>query len=245
LAPGRYLLRATIRPGDAAGAPTTSSLNVETGSNIPNAVQVALPVAGGNAGQIDITYDAYGQAGRTTELLIDIVGYTTNTGLQELVSTKTVLPYNGSNTEATPVFTYELIRTVGNFTKRFGSTAIRLDWSAHHSYTGANGVDFCHYQLRIDGKATDGDSATGFQGDQEGNAVAFTSASPIATFGEFAGLTAGAHTVQIFVRGDATTCTLNNGNFNQQVVVEEYSPSTASAFDQPLPASDGSPAGGE
>ena len=76
----------SIRPGDASGAPLTSSLNVEAGRNVPNAVQVALPTTGANAGQIDITYDAYGTDGPSTDLLIDIVGYLTNTGLQELVN---------------------------------------------------------------------------------------------------------------------------------------------------------------
>lgn len=76
----------SIRPGDATGAPTTSSLNVSAGANLPNSVQVALPTAGANAGKIDITYDAYGTAGPSTELLIDVVGYLTNTGLQQLVA---------------------------------------------------------------------------------------------------------------------------------------------------------------
>ena len=66
----------SIRPGDATGAPSTSSLNFEAGDIVPNAVQVGLPTSGANAGQIDITYDAFGQAGPTTEVLIDVVGYT-------------------------------------------------------------------------------------------------------------------------------------------------------------------------
>ena len=45
-----------------------------------------MPTAGANAGKIDITFDAYGVAGPTTDVLIDVVGYTTNTGLQELVA---------------------------------------------------------------------------------------------------------------------------------------------------------------
>ena len=65
----------SIRPGDAVGAPTTSSLNFLAGDIVPNAVQVGLPTAGANAGQIDITYDAFGVAGPTTEVLIDVVGY--------------------------------------------------------------------------------------------------------------------------------------------------------------------------
>jgi hypothetical protein len=64
-----------IRPGDATGAPATSSLNFAAGDIVPNSVQVGLPTSGPNAGQIDITYDAFGVAGPTTEVLIDVVGY--------------------------------------------------------------------------------------------------------------------------------------------------------------------------
>ena len=67
----------SVRPGDATGAPTTSSLNFTTGTPAwANAVQVGLPTTGANAGKIDITYDAYGQSGPNTEVLIDVVGYT-------------------------------------------------------------------------------------------------------------------------------------------------------------------------
>ncbi len=76
----------SIRPGDATGVPATSSLNVTAGQNLPNAVQVALPTAGANAGKIDITFDSYGVVGPTTDILIDVVGYMTNTGLQQLVA---------------------------------------------------------------------------------------------------------------------------------------------------------------
>jgi hypothetical protein len=65
----------SVRPGDATGAPSTSSLNFRAGDIVPNSVQVGLPTAGANAGEIDITYDAYGVAGPTTEVLIDVVGY--------------------------------------------------------------------------------------------------------------------------------------------------------------------------
>ena len=65
----------SIRPGDAVGSPSTSSLNFNAGDIAPNAVQVALPTSGINAGQIDITFDAYGVGGPTTDVLIDVVGY--------------------------------------------------------------------------------------------------------------------------------------------------------------------------
>lgn len=85
----------SIRPGNATGTPSTSSLNVEGGSIVPNSVQVALPTSGGNAGKIEITFDAYGIPGHTTDLLIDIVGYTTSSGLQELVRDIPVVEFAG------------------------------------------------------------------------------------------------------------------------------------------------------
>ena len=205
----------------------------------------------------------YGVAGPTTDILIDVVGYMTNTGLKELVAdvalkantadvnaalatkanaadvytkadadarflpVKTVLSYDGSNPDSSITSTYEPIRTVGVFTKRSGNTALHLEWSGLHRGVGA----FCHYQLRIDGKANDGDSALSAQQDQEGNAISYAPAESLTTFAEFPGLAAGAHTVQLFVRGDATECELNRGNFNQQVIVEEYSASALSSFD--------------
>jgi hypothetical protein len=73
----------SVRPGDATGAPSTSSLNFTAGSNVSNSVQVGLPTAGENAGQIDITYDALGQTGPTTEVLVDVVGYLVDGGTGE------------------------------------------------------------------------------------------------------------------------------------------------------------------
>jgi hypothetical protein len=67
----------SIRPGDATGLPSTSSLNFGAGDIVPNSVQVGLPTSGPAAGTIDITYDAFGVAGPATDLLIDVVGYTT------------------------------------------------------------------------------------------------------------------------------------------------------------------------
>ncbi len=65
----------SVRPADAAGAPTTSSLNFAAGQVIPNAVTVKVPTSGGDAGRIEITYNALGVAGPTTHILVDIVGY--------------------------------------------------------------------------------------------------------------------------------------------------------------------------
>jgi len=64
-----------VRPADAPGVPLTSNLNVLAGEIVPNAVTVQLPTSGVDAGTIEITFDAYGTTGPTTDILIDIVGY--------------------------------------------------------------------------------------------------------------------------------------------------------------------------
>lgn len=74
----------SIRPGDAVGAPATSSLNFSAGDIVPNAVDVQLPTAGDAAGKIEITYDAFGTPGPTTDILIDVVGFHTSDGLVDL-----------------------------------------------------------------------------------------------------------------------------------------------------------------
>jgi hypothetical protein len=96
----------SIRPGDATGAATTSSLNFTTGvaGIVPNAVQVAVPTAGTNEGEIDITYDAYGQAGPTTDILIDVVGYMTSAGLQDLTARVTALEAATATLDASQPF---------------------------------------------------------------------------------------------------------------------------------------------
>jgi hypothetical protein len=79
----------SIRPGDATGVPATAGLNFVPGDVVPNAVTVAIPTTGANAGRIDIHYG--GAAGNTMHVIIDIVGYTTSTGLIDLVNRVTAL----------------------------------------------------------------------------------------------------------------------------------------------------------
>lgn len=75
----------SVRPAGAAGPITTSSLNFEAGDIVPNAVVVALPNTElATLGQLEITYDAYGAAGPTTDLLVDVTGYMTSGPLQYL-----------------------------------------------------------------------------------------------------------------------------------------------------------------
>ena len=64
----------SVRPGDATGAPTTSSLNVTAGVTLPNEVTMALPVGGAHDGEIQLWYEGSGHQG-STHVLVDVVGY--------------------------------------------------------------------------------------------------------------------------------------------------------------------------
>lgn len=61
----------SVRPTGTPGPPTTSNLNFSAGTIVPNAVVVALSASG----SIEITYDAFGTAGATTDVLVDVTGY--------------------------------------------------------------------------------------------------------------------------------------------------------------------------
>lgn len=65
----------SVRPAGTPGAPTTSNLNFAAGAIVPNAVTVALPTSGAQAGAIELTYDAFAVPGPTTDMLVDVTGY--------------------------------------------------------------------------------------------------------------------------------------------------------------------------
>jgi hypothetical protein len=76
----------SLRPGDATGAPTVSTLNVTAGGTFPNGATITVPTTGAHAGEIQVWYEAEGTTVGSTELLIDIAGY------YELASTGTAGP---------------------------------------------------------------------------------------------------------------------------------------------------------
>ena len=65
----------SVRPDGTPGVPETSNLNFIAAATISNAVTVALP----SSGKIELTYDAYGAVGPTTNVLVDVTGYYTPT----------------------------------------------------------------------------------------------------------------------------------------------------------------------
>ena len=84
----------SIRPGNATGVPATAGLNFVPGDVVANAITVAVPATGANAGQIGLYYGTPA-TGATMHVVVDVVGYTTNTGLLDLVNRVTALETEG------------------------------------------------------------------------------------------------------------------------------------------------------
>ena len=84
----------SIRPGNATGVPATAGLNFTPGDVVANSITVAVPTAGANAGKIGLYYGTP-VTGASMDVVIDVVGYTTNTGLLDLVKRVTTLETQG------------------------------------------------------------------------------------------------------------------------------------------------------
>jgi hypothetical protein len=84
----------SIRPGNATGVPATAGLNFTPGDVVANTITVAVPTTGANAGKIGLYYGT-GTKKATMDVVIDVVGYTTNTGLLDLVNRVTALETGG------------------------------------------------------------------------------------------------------------------------------------------------------
>jgi hypothetical protein len=83
-----------IRPGTATGVPATGGLNFDQGTVLANGILIALPTTGDNAGEVDIYYGTP-TADAFTDLIIDVVGYTTTGGLIALTKRIETLETSG------------------------------------------------------------------------------------------------------------------------------------------------------
>jgi hypothetical protein len=200
-------LRAFAFATPLPAAPFAAVLNYGVVFGLPAVANgIAVPIC--DAEDTTCTHDLVVQADvSATHVVIDVLGYFT-AGKRNV----TRLSYNGTDSDGTIGGTFELLRTVGVFTKVSAATGITTVWSAHVHTTGTFGTSFCHYQVRIDGVNGDGGSGP----------VNFLPFHVIEKTDFWAGLAAGSHTVSIWVRGNATACGANYGDFTQSVLVVEH-----------------------
>jgi S-layer homology domain len=131
--------------------------------------------------------------------------------------TVTVMHYTGSNTDSTVNDSWEKMRDLGSFTKATASSDMLIAATGNGL---VNGV-FCQWQLRVDGVTDAGNSGTIYSPADGASAVQYATGSYF-TQGWFEGLAAGSHTVELWIRGSATACENNDGNFGHDVFATEF-----------------------
>jgi hypothetical protein len=147
-------------------------------------------------------------AANETHLTIDINGY-----FREGPGSLSLNYIN--EVSAVPSMTPAFFRTIGSFTKVSASTTIH---AALRSHMSSSGVGFCQFQLRISGQVP-----AGFTGEAAGAVLmGAPSYESYVDAGRWTGLGAGTHAVSIWLRGNASSCTDNVGNFLRQVLIEEH-----------------------
>ena len=133
------------------------------------------------------------------------------------VPVRTTLSYSGGTTKNSVNTSWVEMRVLGTFTKLEDDTDIQLTWFSHVSTSSG---DYCNFQPRIDGVATGNGAgavvSTGWDG-----------ATPVAVPQSYSGLSAGTHTVSLWVRGHGFTVscmenqTTSSTNYTAKVYIEE------------------------
>ena len=154
----------SVRPANATGLPSTSNVNFTVGAINPNAVLVELPVGGADDGKIEITFDVFGAAGPTSDVLVDVVGYTTDAKLvslqAEVDALNTAQPFTVSNFMNSPTFMTLApssipVVTVSVTAPVAGQVAVHSTASVKH-FTAGSGV-YCGIRLAADPLPADDD----------------------------------------------------------------------------------------
>lgn len=139
----------SVRPGGATGTAATSSVNFGDGATVANSVTVSIPTSGPNVGEVGLRYDAFGIAGPSADIAVDIVGYTTSATLTALQAGQLSVSAGGNSTTAlgaaaadTVVQTVELIAPAAGEVLVSSSTSIYSnDFVSRQSATCAISAD--------------------------------------------------------------------------------------------------------
>lgn len=126
--------------------------------------------------------------------------------------------YMTSHTDPSVTSTYEQVRDLADLSKTGEDTDLLVTVSGHGRVDGT----YCHWSLRMDGATPDGNTGTTtFDTSTEGaNAVQYESGAYFIQ-GVFTELGAGDHTLELWLRGNATECVNNPGNFSHSIVAME------------------------
>lgn len=137
----------SLRPGGAAGAPTTSTVNFAAGAIEPNAATVDL----GPGGKMQIWVKTAATAG-TSDVLVDVVGYTVDHTHDDRYGVGKVATATGTSVQTTSSTTYSNIAdaTAIATTEANGRLLITFSTETECSTTGSLD-DWCQIQVLVDG----------------------------------------------------------------------------------------------
>jgi len=125
-------------------------------------------------------------------------------------------------------------RTIGTFTKDSAASSVEITWNSD-IVRRVNG-DFCTWHVRVDDNQSVAVDAGGGQTGRLGATTTDSFVAPASTTDVFAGLSAGLHTVSLWLTGNGAAtfpkCQENTGNGTpavpagntRWVVITEYNP---------------------
>ncbi len=222
-APAEWAKTNNITTGSPAGSSTFKPLDgVTRGESVTflkryhdNVVQPQI-----DTNKADITTMSTALGNHSLSIDANTSDIATNASAIAAITTPITTRYTYSGTTiATPTSAWVNQVTVGVFTKAAAGTDILLDISGN-SETAGTGSTNCLWQVRVDGVSDAGNSGTAASSSDGGTVVNYYS-GPWNIDALFTGLSAGAHTVQLWLRGNSTSCMNNPGNFTYTMLVTE------------------------
>lgn len=136
----------------------------------------------------------------------------------------TTLRSTGQTTDDSVTTTYELFKPLGSFEKQDEDTVLIITFTGHVSGVLPVAGDFCDFQLRVDGNPESTASSS------TGRIVLYAADAPASVTAVFESVPAGSHALELWLRGIATSCTVNRGNFSMTALIEEVFPSENSSL---------------
>ncbi len=187
------------------GIPTVSTMN-PTSFERPRSNEIIAGV--GIFGDIVVRV-----SNGTCDILGDIVGYFETHNHADDRDKITEIQWGGSSTDSDVSFAYEFEKTIGTFSKIRSDSLMEITVDMHGRRGGTEGTAFCDWQVRVDGA----DEGTG----DAGRMVMYGLNDAMSSTTVFSGLSTGNHTVALYLRGNAPSCSVNFGKFTYKAIAKE------------------------
>ena len=202
--------------GTATNPTVSVSSGAITGAMIASDTITGADIADGQVGIADLAFDPATQAELDLHRASsdhDARYYTRAEAEALFHPVRTTLTTTMMGVDGSPNSTFTNIVFFGIFNKLRASSSLLVMWNGFIRGIGFPfQSNYCEYQVRIDGQQPTGNAG------RVHSRLPDSSASSTALF---TGLGVGAHSVNVFVRGDADQCWINPNQLPQTVIIEE------------------------